>query len=143
MAMQGNDSKERQEIFSNVVRAGRRTYFFDVKKTRKGDLYLTITESKKVFDDAGKFHFEKHKLFLYKEDFDKFSEAYDNAVRFIDENVEDFMENPDMENPIQNTESANDVGEVDGNKAEQESSDTEETKPDDFTDIDFEDLDKS
>ncbi|MEA1873173.1 MAG: DUF3276 family protein [Bacteroidota bacterium] len=143
MAMQGNDSKDRQEIFSNVVRAGRRTYFFDVKKTRKGDLYLTITESKKVFDDGGKFHFEKHKLFLYKEDFDKFSEAYDNVVNFIDENVDDFLENPDMESPNQKSEPVNDVTDVDGDKSDNESLETGDTTSDDFTDVDFDDLDKS
>lgn len=141
--MQGNDSKDRQEIFSNVVRAGRRTYFFDVKKTRKGDLYLTITESKKVFDDGGKFHFEKHKLFLYKEDFDKFSEAYDNVVNFIDENVDDFLENPDMESPNQKSEPVNDVTDVDGDKSDNESLETGDTTSDDFTDVDFDDLDKS
>lgn len=77
--------QEREEIFSKVVRAGKRTYFFDVKATRKDDYYLTITESKKIFDKDGRFHFEKHKLFLYKEDFDKFEEGLTDAIAYIRE----------------------------------------------------------
>ena len=81
-----NDDFERNdkdEIFSKAVRAGKRTYFFDVKATRKNDFYLTITESKKRFEDDGRFFFEKHKIFLYKEDFDKFSEGLAVVVDFI------------------------------------------------------------
>ncbi len=79
------DSRFNQEIFSKVVRAGKRTYFFDVKSTRNDEYYLTITESKKRFDENGKFHFEKHKLFLYKEDFEKFVENLQEVVDFIRE----------------------------------------------------------
>ena len=71
------------EIFSKAVRAGKRTYFFDVKSTKGGDYYLTITESKKKFGDDGKFFYEKHKLFLYKEDFDKFADGLSEAVGAI------------------------------------------------------------
>ena len=74
---------EKQEIFSKAVRAGKRTYFFDVKATKGNDYYLTITESKKRFGDDGKFYYEKHKIFLYKEDFDKFSEGLAEAVMQI------------------------------------------------------------
>ena len=81
----GNDEKEsKEEIFTRVVRAGKRTYFFDVKATRKDDYYLTITESKKRLGKEGKVFYEKHKIFLYKEDFDKFAEGLDGAVSFID-----------------------------------------------------------
>lgn len=80
---EGFDNHDREEIYSKVVRAGKRTYFFDVKATRKEDYYLTITESKKVFDKEGRFHFEKHKLFLYKEDFDKFADGFRDAVDYI------------------------------------------------------------
>ncbi len=79
------DSKFRQEIYSKAVRAGKRTYFFDVKSTRKDEYYLTITESKKRFEQDGKFHFEKHKIFLYKEDFEKFIEGMSEVVRYIGE----------------------------------------------------------
>ena len=80
----GNKGREREEIFSRVVRAGKRTYFFDVKATRSDEYYLTITESKRRFNnEQGKFYYEKHKLFLYKEDFDKFSDGLNDVFEFI------------------------------------------------------------
>jgi hypothetical protein len=79
------DSKFRQEIFSKAVRAGKRTYFFDVKATRNDEYYLTITESKKRYEQDGKFHFEKHKIFLYKEDFGKFIDGINEVVDYIEE----------------------------------------------------------
>jgi len=79
----GMDQQDRDEIYSKVIRAGKRTYFFDVKATRGEDYFLTITESKKVFDNEGNSHYEKHKIFLYKEDFDKFAQGFDEAVGFI------------------------------------------------------------
>jgi hypothetical protein len=84
-----NESKFREEIYSKAVRAGKRTYFFDVKSTRRDELYLTITESKKRFEQDGNFHFEKHKIFLYKEDFDKFIEGLQEVITFIDQNQSD------------------------------------------------------
>jgi hypothetical protein len=77
------ETKERDEIFTRVVRAGKRTYFFDVKATRKDEYYLTITESKKRAAKEGKIYYEKHKIFLYKEDFDKFTEGLKDAVTYI------------------------------------------------------------
>ncbi len=77
----------REEIFSKVVRAGKRTYFLDVKATRRNDYYLTITESKKRFNRDGRHYFEKHKIFLYKEDFDKFTENLEEVIAFIKKNV--------------------------------------------------------
>jgi len=73
----------KEEIFTKVVRAGKRTYFFDVKATRKEDYYLTITESKKRLGKEGKVFYEKHKIFLYKEDFEKFTEGLKDAVSYI------------------------------------------------------------
>ena len=70
------------EVYSDRVRAGKRTYFFDVKVTRTQDYYLTVTESKRKTQGDG-FEYEKHKIFLYKEDFEKFSEALDKAVNFV------------------------------------------------------------
>ena len=87
-----NDQRDREEIYSKIVRAGKRTYFFDVKATRKDDYYLTITESKKIFDKEGRFHFEKHKLFLYKEDFEKFADGFKDAVAYIKKVKGDFSE---------------------------------------------------
>ncbi len=74
--------KSRDEIYSERVRAGKRTYFFDVKSTRSNDYYLTITESKRRFKDDG-FVYEKHKIFLYKEDFNKFMEALNDTVNHV------------------------------------------------------------
>lgn len=81
------DKSVKDEIFTRVVRAGKRTYFFDVKTTRKEDYYLTITESKKRLGKEGKVFYEKHKIFLYKEDFDKFSEGLKDAVSFINDDT--------------------------------------------------------
>lgn len=124
MSEEGNAKTEellteqrRDEIHSKAVRAGKRTYFFDVKATRRNDYYLTITESKKRFNRDGKFFYEKHKLFLYKEDFEKFAEALKEVVEFIRE------ANPQ---PIEPTDS-----------------DTETNSEDrDFTDVEFEDLEE-
>ncbi len=81
--MEGNENYEREEIFSKSVRAGRRTYFFDVRSTRADDYYLTITESKKFSNDDGTAHYKKHKIYLYKEDFDDFSDALKEVTDFI------------------------------------------------------------
>lgn len=81
--MDFNEQNDREEIYSKPVRAGKRTYFFDVKSTKGDDLYLTVTESKKRFRDDGTFYYEKHKIFLYKEDFEKFSEGLNEAIQFI------------------------------------------------------------
>lgn len=83
---EGYDKQEREEIFSQAVRAGKRTYFFDVKSTRKNDYYLTITESKKRFNKDGRYYFEKHKIFLYKEDFEKFADGMNLTINYIKEN---------------------------------------------------------
>jgi hypothetical protein len=77
------EKNQKEEIFTKVVRAGKRTYFFDVKATRKDDYYLTITESKKRLGKEGKVFYEKHKIFLYKEDFEKFAEGLKDAVTYI------------------------------------------------------------
>lgn len=75
---------EKNEILSRAVRAGKRTYFFDVKTTKSDERYLTITESKRKFNaDNGTFFYEKHKLFLYKEDFEKFQKALAGVLEFI------------------------------------------------------------
>lgn len=81
------EKTERGDLFSKPVRAGKRTYFFDVKSTKGNDYYLTITESKKRFGQDGKFFYEKHKIFLYKEDFEKFVEGLNEAVTHIKENA--------------------------------------------------------
>ena len=94
---------QREEIFSKVVRAGKRTYFLDVKATRRNDYYLTITESKKKFNRDGRHYFEKHKIFLYKEDFDKFTENLQEVIDFIKTNL------PEQE-PLETVEVGTEVG---------------------------------
>lgn len=82
------DKNTREEVFSQVVKAGKRTYFFDVKTTRGNEYYLTITESKKRMGKDGKMYYEKHKIFLYKEDFEKFIESLNSVFDYIKANQE-------------------------------------------------------
>ncbi len=133
--MESVDSKEekkkpeerfRQEIHSKVIRAGKRTYFFDVKSTRNDEYYLTITESKKKFTEPGKFHYEKHKLFLYQEDFDKFSESLEEVIRFIREN-QPVEQAGEKEVPAE--ESKNETVAVENGETGK-----------DFTDVEFDDI---
>ena len=74
---------DKEEIYSKVLRAGRRTYFFDVRATKAGDYYLTITESKKFTNDDGSYHYKKHKIYLYKEDFSEFKEILAEMTDYI------------------------------------------------------------
>ena len=100
--MHEGDSKFREEIFSKAVRAGKRTYFFDVKSTRNDEYYLTITESKKRYDQEGNFHFEKHKVFLYKEDFEKFADGLSDVVNKIKELNESGEFKSESDDPVEN-----------------------------------------
>ncbi|MEZ7966670.1 MAG: DUF3276 family protein [Flavobacteriales bacterium] len=120
-----SDGNNQDDIFSKAVRAGKRTYFFDVKTTRGNDLYLTITESKRKYDDDGNFSYEKHKLFLYKEDFDKFS---DGLVETVDKIKElQASGNYSKESPMDKVESTEEI--------------SEDTLTDEeFSDVKFEDL---
>ena len=81
--MSEKNFNDQEEIFSQVLRAGRRTYFFDVRSTRAEDYYLTVTESKKFTNDDGSFHYKKHKIYLYKEDFTEFNEMLKAATDYI------------------------------------------------------------
>ena len=109
------EERDREELFSKRVRAGKRTYFFDVKSTRSNDYYLTITESKKRFgEDGEKPYYEKHKIFLYKEDFEKFSEGLNDVVNFIRSNS--------------------------NNEPAPPSSEESSSQPSRFTDVDYDDL---
>lgn len=81
--MSEKDLGAQEEIYSKVLRAGRRTYFFDVRSTKAGDYYLTVTESKKFTNDDGSFHYKKHKIYLYKEDFVDFQELMAEMMGFI------------------------------------------------------------
>jgi hypothetical protein len=81
--MNNNGMMEKEEIFSKVLRAGRRTYFFDVRATKAEDYYLTITESKKFTNDDGSFHYKKHKIYIYKEDFSEFKDILSEMTDYI------------------------------------------------------------
>ncbi len=118
---EGFEKNNREEIFSKAVRAGKRTYFFDVKATRRNDYYLTLTESKKRFNREGQPFFEKHKLFLYKEDFDKFSEGLKEVIEFIKQS-----------NPVL-------IEKEPDHKTEEK---PEEVITNNYTNVDFEDLEE-
>ncbi|PHR10686.1 MAG: DNA-binding protein [Aequorivita sp.] len=90
--MSDHYTMEQEEIFSKVMRAGRRTYFFDVRSTKAGDFYLTITESKKFTNDDGSYHYKKHKIYLYKEDFNEFKDNLEEMINYvIDEKGEEVI----------------------------------------------------
>ena len=81
--MSDNLNLNQEEIYSKVLRAGRRTYFFDVRETKASDYYLTITESKKFTNDDGSFFYKKHKIYVYKEDFENFSAFLNETMNYI------------------------------------------------------------
>ncbi len=128
---------EREEIFSKVLRAGRRTYFFDVRSTKAGDYYLTLTESKKFTNEDGSFHYKKHKIYLYKEDFTEFSNILNEMTDYVisekgeevisERHQKDFKK----EDNTESTEKTNDENEKedDGNESSNE-----------FTDVSFDDI---
>ena len=100
--MEEKNQERREDIFSQAVRAGKRTYFFDVKATKTDQYYLTITESKRRFNsEQGKFYYEKHKVFLYQEDFEKFVNGMETAIKFIQTG-----EKPTEEAPMQEQKKA-------------------------------------
>lgn len=126
--MSENGMMEKDEIFSKVLRAGRRTYFFDVRATKADDYYLTITESKKFTNADGSFHYKKHKIYLYKEDFEGFSEILNEMTSYIvDEKGEEVISERHQKDFKKEFEEAN-----------AETADA--TSPEKFTDISFEDI---
>jgi hypothetical protein len=120
---------EQEEIFSQVLRAGRRTYFFDVRETKAGDYYLTITESKKFTHDDGSFHYKKHKIYLYKEDFTEFTEMLNKSTSFIVD---------EKGNEVISERHQKDYQRV--NNEELNGSDVSDSSTDSFTDVKFEDI---
>ena len=117
---------EQEEIFSQVLRAGRRTYFFDVRSTKAGDYYLTVTESKKFTHDDGSFHYKKHKIYLYKEDFSEFNEMLAKATSFIIDE--------------KGSEVISERHQKDYQKPEEEVSTEKPKSTKKFTDVDFDDI---
>jgi hypothetical protein len=124
---------EREEIFSKVLRAGRRTYFFDVRSTKAGDYYLTLTESKKFTNDDGSFHYKKHKIYLYKEDFAEFSEILNEMTDYIiSEKGEEVISERHQKHfkKEENHETNND----------DDNEDSKDDSSNEFTDVSFDDI---
>ncbi len=133
-----NDMMEQEEIFSKVLRAGRRTYFFDVRATKAGDYYLTITESKKFTNDDGSFHYKKHKIYLYKEDFSEFREILGEMTDYIiSEKGEEVISERHQKDFKKEYEKTNEVEEK---EVEEKVEAKDETAPENFTDVDFDDI---
>jgi hypothetical protein len=128
--MREHDMLEKEEIFSKVLRAGRRTYFFDVRATKADDYYITITESKKFTEDDGSYHFKKHKIYLYKEDFTSFKE--------ILEEMTDYVLTNKGEEVISERHQKDFKKEIYINNSEEETQETPSV--DTFTNINFEDI---
>jgi hypothetical protein len=143
--MENKNEYNVEEIFSKVLRAGRRTYFFDVRETKAGDYYLTITESKKFTNEDGTFYYKKHKIYLYKEDFDEFNSSLKETSDFIiekkgkevisDKHDKDFESKKKEETSDEETEKT-------VNKDKDESDDSSDDSSKDFADVDFENDDK-
>ena len=129
-----NGMMEKEEIYSKVLRAGRRTYFFDVRSTKADDYYLTITESKKFTNDDGSFHYKKHKIYLYKEDFSEFNEILREMTDYIVEEKGD---------EVISERHQKDYKKDDHNDSEDSSNDSDNVSSkstESFTDIKFEDI---
>jgi len=127
-----NDMMEKEEIFSKVLRAGRRTYFFDVRATKAEDYYLTITESKKFTNDDGSFHYKKHKIYIYKEDFAEFKEILAEMTDYI------ITEKGDEVISERHQKDFKKEYDDDGSKVTE--ADLKTKTPESFTDIDFDDI---
>lgn len=137
-----NEYQDNTEIFSKALRAGRRTYFFDVRTTKAGDYYLTITESKKFSQESGASEYKKHKIYLYKEDFESFKSFLEEATGFIlkekgeevisERHIKDYKKAPDEKY---------DDTDVPGTEiAKPEAGDEDISLSSRFTNIEFEDI---
>ena len=127
------EKREIEEIYSKSVRAGRRTYFFDVRSTRAGDYYMTLTESKRDFTEDGTPFYKKHKIYLYKEDFTNFKEALKDVSKYIiKEKGEEIISDKKFDKPTEESI----VEEVKEKPVEE----TKEKPSTDFTEVNFDDL---
>ena len=134
MSDYGNENRE--ELYSVRVRAGKRTYFFDVKETRGKDLYMTITESKRNFDNDGNVHYQKHKLFLYREDFEKFEDGFIDAT----DKIKELMASGNYRDPIaERSSDESDSSNNDSNNEEEISSKASSTASSE-DEVNFDDL---
>ena len=130
--MDDNEMVDKEEILSKILRAGRRTYFFDVRATKAGDYYLTITESKKFTNDDGSFHYKKHKIYLYKEDFAGFTEILNEMTNFI---VEEKGEEVISEKHQKDFQKSYEKDKIEDDNGEKVTASTES-----YTDVSFDDI---
>jgi hypothetical protein len=130
--MSTHDMMEKEDIFSKVLRAGRRTYFFDVRSTKADDYYLTITESKKFTNDDGSFHYKKHKIYIYKEDFSEFKDILTEMT--------DYIINEKGDEVISERHQKDFKKEYDDNDDVTADIDDAAKSTESFTDIDFDDI---
>jgi len=136
--MSDYEMMDKEEIYSKVLRAGRRTYFFDVRATKANDYYLTITESKKFTNDDGSFHYKKHKIYLYKEDFSEFREILAEMTDYI---INEKGEEVISERHQKDFKREDDFVAQEAKTPEQEAKTPDDTKStDSFTDISFDDI---
>ena len=134
----------RDEIYSKSLRAGRRTYFFDVRSTRADDFYLTITESKREFNEDGTPFYKKHKIYLYKEDFQNFKEHLNELTDYIiKERGEEIISLQNKETPSEEikTDATEEVKKTEKKEEAEEKEESKKEEPTtDFTEVNFEDL---
>ena len=135
------ENRDIEEIFSKSVRAGRRTYFFDVRSTRAGDYYMTLTESKRDFNEDGTPFYKKHKIYLYKEDFTKFKEALKEVSEYIiKEKGEEIISDKKFDKPTEESP-ADEAKESPADEAKESPTEEVKEKPStDFTEVNFDDL---
>ena len=127
---------EREEIFSKVLRAGRRTYFFDVRSTKAGDYYLTLTESKKFTNEDGSFHYKKHKIYLYKEDFSEFFSILNEMTSYVISEKGEEVISERHQKDFKKEENTEATQESDDDKKEENGDESSN----EFTDVDFDDI---
>jgi hypothetical protein len=131
--MNNNGMMEKEEIFSKVLRAGRRTYFFDVRSTKAEDYYLTITESKKFTNDDGSFYYKKHKIYLYKEDFSEFKEILAEMTDYIIKEKGDEVISERHQKDFKKENQEDETSQTDEEEVIHKSAES-------FTDVDFDDI---
>tara|TARA_B100001996_G_C18672277_1_gene597139 strand:+ start:503 stop:928 length:426 start_codon:yes stop_codon:yes gene_type:complete len=141
--MEERKYNDAEDIYSKILRAGRRTYFFDVRSTKAGDYYLTISESKKFTNEDGSFYFKKHKIYLYKEDFQGFNDLVKEMTQYIidEKGLEVISERHQKDYVKEDHQSKPDEKEETEDKDQkEETEETTSTSEENFTDVDFDDI---
>ena len=144
--MEERKYNDAEDIYSKILRAGRRTYFFDVRSTKAGDYYLTISESKKFTNQDGSFYFKKHKIYLYKEDFQGFNDLVKEMTQYIidekglevisERHQKDYVKEDHQSNPEEKEEKE----EKEKTEEKEATEETKSSSEENFTDVDFDDI---